>query len=176
MNEIERPDVVAGIIGQWRRARPDVDYSGTEVWARITRARLVVDRRMRELQARHGLEPWEYDVLAALRRSGPPHELSAGELTRTMLVVPGTITNRVDRMTARGLIDRATSQRDRRSTVVRLTGQGMATIDAAMPGLAALEAELLAGLTGPERDQLGALLRKLMLSLGDEAPAGSPSR
>ena len=167
--------MVARIIGQWRAAHPDVDYSGTEVWARITRARLVVDRRMRELQARHGLEPWEYDVLAALRRSGPPHELSAGELTRTMLVVPGTITNRVDRLAGRGLIDRATSQSDRRSTVVRLTEQGRAIIDAAMPDLAALEAALLAGLTGQERDQLGRLLRKLMLSLADEAPAGAPS-
>lgn len=166
---------MARIIGQWREARPDIDYSGTEVWARITRAPLVVDRRMRELQARHGLEPWEYDVLAALRRSGPPYELSAGELTRTMLVVPGTITNRVDRLAGRGLIDRATSQSDRRSTVVRLTEQGRAIIDAAMPDLAALEAALLAGLTGQERDQLGRLLRKLMLSLADEAPAGAPS-
>lgn len=166
---------MAWIISQWRKARPDVDYSGTEVWARITRARLVVDRRLRDLQARHGLEPWEYDMLAALRRSGPPYELSAGELTRTMLVVPGTITNRVDRMAARGLIDRATSQSDRRSTVARLTELGRTTIDAAMPDLAALEVELLAGLSPPERDQFGRLLRKLMVSLGDEAPADETS-
>jgi DNA-binding MarR family transcriptional regulator len=169
LKDLGRRDVVDGIIDQWRQVRPDLDYSGTEVWARITRARLVVERRFRELQARHGLEPWEYDVLAALRRSDPPHEVSAGQLTRTMLVVPGTITNRIDRIAARGLIDRATSRSDRRSTVVRLTGKGRVVIDAAMPELAGLETDLLAGLAAREQKQLGMLLHKLMLSLGDEA-------
>jgi DNA-binding MarR family transcriptional regulator len=86
-----------------------------------------------------------------------------------MLVVPGTITNRIDRIAARGLIDRATSRSDRRSTVVRLTGKGRVVIDAAMPELAGLETDLLAGLAAREHKQLGMLLHKLMLSLGDEA-------
>lgn len=161
--------MVAAILDQWRAERPEVDYAGTEVWARITRAGRVVDRRLRDLQARHGLEPWEYDVLAALRRAGEPYELTAGELTRTMLVVPGTITNRVDRMAARGLIERTTSPHDRRSTLIRLTRAGRATIDAAMPALAAGELDLLAGLAPADRERLALLLRRLLLGLGDRA-------
>ncbi|WP_037370453.1 MarR family winged helix-turn-helix transcriptional regulator [Amycolatopsis orientalis] len=166
MPEAKR-DVVAAILDQWRAERPEVDYAGVEVWARIARVGQVADRQLRELQARHGLEPWEYDVLAALRRAGKPYELTAGELTKAMLVVSGTITNRVDRMAARGLVQRTASRRDRRSTLVRLTRAGLTAIDEAMPTLAAGELDLLSGLTAAERDRLALLLRRLLLSLGD---------
>ena len=109
--------------------------------------------------AANALEPWEFDVLSALRRSGEPYELSPGRLLRETLVTSGTMTNRVDRLVARGLVGRRADPTDRRGVLVRLTPRGRAAVDAALDALLGSERELLAALSTRERDRLGALLR-----------------
>ena len=70
----------------------------------ISRLARHLDRLRANAFSAHDLEAWEFDVLAALRRSGPLYRLSPGQLLRETLVTSGTMTNRVDRLTDRGLL------------------------------------------------------------------------
>jgi DNA-binding MarR family transcriptional regulator len=160
-------DAMDQLLTQWRRERPDVDVWPMGVVGRITRLSRLLDRELKEFFAGHGLERWEFDVLATLRRSGPPYELTAGALNRAAMVTSGAITNRIDRLAARGLVERVHDEEDRRSVRVRLTDQGRALVDEMVGPHVANEARLLAGLTSAERDRLAGLLRGLLESLGD---------
>lgn len=160
-------DAVDQILAQWRRERPDVDVWPMGVVGRITRLSRLLDRELKEFFAGHGLERWEFDVLATLRRSGPPYELTAGALNRAAMVTSGAITNRIDRLAARGLVERVPDEEDRRSVRVRLTDQGRTTVDEIVGSHVANEMRLLAGLDPQERERLAGLLRGLLESLGD---------
>ncbi|WP_246222670.1 MarR family winged helix-turn-helix transcriptional regulator [Phytoactinopolyspora limicola] len=156
-------DEVDRLVEAWRRERPDLDVSPMEVLSRVTRLARYMDRARRAAFAAHGLEPWEFDVLAALRRSGPPYELSPGTLLAQTLVTSGTMTARVDKLTARGLVTRRRDDHDRRAVQVALTTQGRTAVDAALEGLLAHERDILAGLPHQDRAALAALLRAVVL-------------
>jgi DNA-binding MarR family transcriptional regulator len=113
------------------------------------------------------MEPWEFDVLSALRRAGEPYELSPKTLLQQTLVSSGTMTNRVDRLTARGLVGRRTDPKDGRGILVSLTSQGRIAVDAAIADLLTAERDILSGVSDAEQDQLAGLLRRLILGLGD---------
>ncbi|GGV38393.1 MarR family winged helix-turn-helix transcriptional regulator [Actinomadura sp. LOL_016] len=162
-------DAVDDILAQWRRERPDVDVAPMGVIGRISRLQLLLNRELKEFFAGHGLESWEFDVLATLRRSGAPHELTAGALLRTSMVTSGAITNRIDRLEGRGLVERVRDAGDRRSVRIRLTPAGLELIDEVVGLHAENEARLLAGLDPAERDRLAGTLRTLLESLGDTA-------
>ena len=136
-----------------------------EVLSRVSRLSRHLDVARRAAFAEHGIEQWEFDVLAALRRAGPPYQLSPGQLLRETLVTSGTMTNRVDRLTGRGLVERLPDPHDRRGVLVRLTGDGRAAVDGALASLLELERPLLAALGGEDRDLLAGLLRRLARSV-----------
>lgn len=162
-------DAVDQIHALWRRERPDVDSQPVEVIGRITRLARLLDQHLKEFFAAHDLERWEFDVLATLRRSGGDPGLTAGALNRAAMVTSGAITNRIDRLAARGLVERVADPTDRRSIRVQLTAQGRTLIDDLYPLHMANEKRLLAAL-GPEAsDQLAGLLRTLAESFGDTA-------
>jgi DNA-binding MarR family transcriptional regulator len=163
-----RTDAVDRIAGQWKAVRPDVDMSPLEVIGRVSRLSRLIDRRLAESFARYGIEDWMYDVLATLRRSGPPYELTAGALVRHSMVTTGAITNRIDRLEARGLVERSRTD-DRRKVVVRLTPAGLAVVDEAVTGHMATERDLLASLTRAEQRLLAQHLRTVLVALGDTA-------
>lgn len=154
-------DQVDRLVDAWRRELPELDLAPMEVLSRITRVAQRLDRIRRASFAAHGLESWEFDVLAALRRTGAPYELSPGRLIRETLVTSGTMTNRVDRLADRGLVDRLPDPHDRRGVLVRLTAAGRDRVDAALGDLLAREQGLLSGLGRQERKQLVVLLRQL---------------
>ena len=160
-------DAVDMLLDQWRRERPDVDPWPMGVVGRVSRLARLLDRELKEFFSSYGLETWEFDVLATLRRSGPPYELTAGALNRAAMVTSGAITNRIDRMAARGLVERIPDSGDRRSVRVRLTGSGLALVDEVLEPHVANEARLLAPLDPGERDHLAGALRTLLASLGD---------
>ncbi|MCU1373926.1 MAG: MarR family transcriptional regulator [Actinomycetia bacterium] len=159
-------DAVDRITSQWQAVRPDVDVSPIEVIGRLSRLSRLVDRRLTESFARFGIESWMYDVLATLRRSGEPYELTAGDLVRQSMVTTGAITNRIDRLEHRGLVERATTD-DRRKVLVRLTEQGLATVDEVVLAHVAMERELLAALSSRQERDLAGLLRTMLLAFGD---------
>lgn len=158
-------DEVDLLVAEWRRERPDVDVSPFQVVSRVTRLAKHIDRARREAFDTHGLEQWSFDVLAALRRSGPPYELSPGALLRRTMVTSGTMTNRVDRLQEAGLVERRADPADRRGVLVRLTAAGRRKVDASLADLLARERELLAGLSAADRAALARLLRQLLSPL-----------
>jgi DNA-binding MarR family transcriptional regulator len=165
------PDEVDGLLDAWHRERPDLDVAPLAVLSRVSRLARHLDRARRAAFAEHDLEAFEFDVLAALRRAGPPYELSPGQLLRQTLVGSGTMTNRLDRLESRGLVRRRPDPEDGRGVRVRLTTRGQARVDAAVTDLLVREKALLAALPDTDRDRLARLLREVLLRF--EGPAES---
>ncbi|MEO5901669.1 MAG: MarR family transcriptional regulator [Ilumatobacteraceae bacterium] len=163
-----RPDMVDAMVGQWGVVRPDLDSSPLHVIGRVSRLSRLIDRRLAENFAAFGLENWMYDVLATLRRHGAPYELTAGELVGQSMVTTGAITNRIDRLAERGLVERASAS-DRRKVIVRLTRRGLELVDEVVEAHLSTERQILDGLTDRQRADLAALLRVPLLTLGDGA-------
>jgi DNA-binding MarR family transcriptional regulator len=155
-------DEVDRLVAAWRRERPDLDVTPLHVLSRVTRLARHLDRARRLAFARHDLQVWEFDVLAALRRAGAPYQLSPGQLLTQTLVTSGTMTNRIDRLAGRGLVLRLPDPADRRGVIVRLTAHGRDRVDAALADLLAQEERLLAALSGEQRQALADLLRALV--------------
>ena len=156
-------DEVDRLVEAWRHERGDLDLRPMEVLSRVTRLGHHLDRARRQAFTEHRLESWEFDVLAALRRAGTPYELSPGRLLKETLVTSGTMTNRVDRLAVRGLVQRLPDPGDRRGVLVRLTDEGRATVDGALEALLDREHELLGGLDANERAMLADLMRGLLV-------------
>lgn len=155
-------DEVDRLVEAWGRERPDLDVSPLEVLSRVSRLARHLDRARRTAFAEHGLEGSEFDVLAALRRAGRPYVLSPGQLIGRTLVTSGTMTNRIDRLEAKRLVERLADPNDRRGVHVRLTPKGRAKVDAALADLLARERTLLDALTPRQRTTLANLLRTLV--------------
>jgi DNA-binding MarR family transcriptional regulator len=155
-------DEVDGLIASWQAERPDLDVSPMQVMSRLSRLARHLDRARRAAFAAHNLEAWEFDVLSALRRQGPPYQLSPGALLHATLVTSGTMTNRIDRLAAAGLVSRQRDPQDKRGVLVALTDRGKAKADAALAGLLSRERELLTGLDAAQQGELAGLLRLLL--------------
>lgn len=155
-------DEVDELVEAWRQLRPDLDVEPFQVLSRISRLARHLDIARRGAFADHELESWEFDVLSALRRQGPPFQLTPGALVRATLVTSGTMTNRIDRLAARGLVNREPDPSDKRGVLVTLTEAGQERVDAALADLLHRERALLAGLDTTERKQLAGLLRTLL--------------
>jgi DNA-binding MarR family transcriptional regulator len=155
-------DEVDELVEAWARERSDLDLRPVAVFSRISRLARHLDLARREAFSAHGIESWEFDVLAALRRAGEPYELSPGRLLRETLVTSGTMTNRIDRLAARGFVERYPDPDDRRGVIVRLTLAGKEAVDAAFDALLAAEGGLLADLPPGQQRDLANLLRRLL--------------
>ena len=170
---VTRPaaDEVDRITEAWQRERPDLDVTPLQVLSRVSRLARHIDLARRQAFAAHGLETWEFDVLAALRRSGSPYSLSAGQLGAQTHVTSGTMTNRIDRLEERGLVRREADPADRRGVRVVLSEAGRGAVDDALADLMAREHEVLDVLPDAAQGDLADLLRRLVHSFADERPA-----
>lgn len=160
--EPDDKDHVDRILAQWRRERPDLDVSAMGPLGRLARLRAHISREQEAVFADHGLTSASFDVLATLRRSGPPFQLSPGELLAATMVTSGTMTNRLDQLEKAGLVKRLDNPEDRRGVIIALTPEGLKRIDAAVAAHVANQQRMIAGLTPEERDALDALLRKFL--------------
>ena len=156
-------DEVDRIVDDWSRERPDVDFAPMQVLSRVARLAKHLDRARRTAFEASDLEPWEFDVLAALRRAGSPYQLSPKALLQQTLVSSGTMTNRIDRLVERRLVERHTDPHDGRGVLVVMTDRGRRAVDDAISELLTDEARLLQALSPADQDRLSALLRKLSL-------------
>lgn len=156
MDEVDR------ILEAWRAEAPDLDASPLRVFSRVTRLARHLDLARKTAFAAHDLDVWEFDVLAALRREGLPYELSPGALIHQTLSTSGTMTNRIDRLAGRCMVERLPDPLDRRGVRVRLTERGMRAVDAALADLLAFEHQLLQSFSVGECDEVADLLRRLL--------------
>lgn len=157
-------DRVDHITDQWKVQRPDLDTSGMAIIGRLSRLDKLIRPLLENVFASHGLESWEFDVLATLLRSGEPYRLTPGQLLETTMITSGAMTNRLDRLEQRGLVTRAKSPDDRRQVLVTLTESGRVTVDAAVTDHADNERKIVAALSPHQQQQLVGLLRQLQLA------------
>ena len=161
-------DEVDDIIDQWRRERPELDASPIGVIGRTSRLARALEQRLEPVYREHGLEAGWHDVLATLRRQGPPYRLRPSEFTGALMLTSSGTTKRLDRLEQAGLIAREPDPEDRRGTLITLTAAGRKLIDDVMEAHLANERRLLAALTDAEQRRLADLLRKLRLGLPPE--------
>lgn len=159
-----KPDPVDEILAQWKRERPDLDVSPMGVIGRIGRLAKHLERAIQETFSEFDLTVGEFDVLAALRRSGQPHQLTPTALFNTLMVSSGTMTHRIDRLEQSGLVRRIPDPSDRRGTLIELTDLGFSLIEKAVEAHVANEHRILSSLEASERKSLAQLLRKLLTS------------
>ncbi|HEX3839744.1 MAG TPA: MarR family transcriptional regulator [Acidimicrobiales bacterium] len=158
-------DEVERLVAGWGEALPGIDVSPLEVLSRVTRLAHHLERQRSVVFARHDLETWTFDVLSALRRAGPPFDLSPGQLLAQTLVTSGTMTNRLNHLEQRGLVRRRADSRDARSIRVRLTTAGRRKVDSALKDLVVREDALLGSLDGDQRSVLASLLKVVVAPL-----------
>jgi DNA-binding MarR family transcriptional regulator len=157
-------DHVDRVRAQWARERPDLDTRPAAVIARLGRAAHTTDRSLSGFFGRHGLSRADWDVLASLRREGPPFSLSPTELSRALMRTTGAMSQRLASLERAGLITRTLDPSDRRGIVVTLTPQGRTLVDDIAADHLANERRLLAPLSAEEAQQLAGLLKKLLLA------------
>jgi len=146
----------------WRRMRPDIDVSSVGIVTRIWRIGRHLDGHRKERLDAFGTDRITLDVLAMLRRAGPPHRLTPGELQRAALITSGGMSQRLERLEKAGLISRGMHSEDRRKVYVQLTPAGVELVDEVVSDLMVQESKLLDGLDDAEQQQLRGLLKKLL--------------
>jgi DNA-binding MarR family transcriptional regulator len=156
-------DFIDGVIAEWGRELPELDTRGLSVGGRILVLNKHIEKRIDRHLERFGVQIWGFDVLASLRRSGPPYTQTPKQLMHTCFLTSGAVTNRVNRLEAAGLVVRANDTEDRRSVKVALTPQGHELVDEALVDRIEHMKEIFSVLSSRERETLAGLLRKLML-------------
>jgi len=157
-------DKVDKVIEQWNQARPDLNVKSMSLVGRFKQITKHLEQEMTKTFVDHGLNHASFDVLATLRRSGPPFALSPNDLLATMMVTSGTMTNRIDQLSKAGLVERTQNPNDARSFIISLTEKGFTTIDTAVTSHVATQDRLTSGLTEDEHETLNKLLKKFLES------------
>ncbi|MEY9488556.1 DNA-binding MarR family transcriptional regulator [Streptomyces calvus] len=163
-----RKDAVDAIVEQWAEVRPDLDTTAMEVFGRVHRLARAMDDRMENACARYGISRGEFDVLAALRRSGQSRMLSPRQLSAALMVTTGGMTGRLDKLERAGLLRRSPDPHDRRGLRVTLTEEGLRLADEAVGAGLAVQTETLSALDTERVAQLADLLRDVLLAVEDQ--------
>jgi DNA-binding MarR family transcriptional regulator len=165
----DEPDHVDRVREQWHEVRPDLDTAPLGIVARVGRTAAYFDQAVNALFGEHGLNRGSWDVLASLRRVGPPYELSPTQLYRGLMRTSGAMTNRLHRLVATGLVERRPDPQDGRGVVVRLTPRGLALVDELAPLHLENEQRLLESLSAADLAALEDILRRLLRRFEDES-------
>ncbi|MGH4033573.1 MarR family winged helix-turn-helix transcriptional regulator [Actinomycetota bacterium Odt1-20B] len=162
-------DAVDAIISQWVEERAEVEDNlwPVQLFGRIQRLAVIVEKTVKATARQHGLDVGEFDVLTTLQRSGPPYALTAGTFLKASMVSSGTITNRIDKMEAKGLVERVRDGKDRRTVKIRLTEHGHEVTRALFTDHLANYARLLADVDRDLVEKSADALRPVLEALGD---------
>lgn len=164
-------DSVDYLLADWARERPDLDFSPLAVVYRMGQVRRLLEQRMAEVFARHGLTAADFLVIVTLRRAGEPYRMPQARLMDALGLTSGTVSLRLDRLVKAGSATREPDPNDRRGSIIQLTDAGLRLFDAVAPEHLANEDRLLSALTADQRTELAGLLRHLLVSL--EPPRSS---
>ena len=158
-------DQIDKILTQWQHESPDLDLSSLAVVGRILQLARLLEKHRETVLAGFELNLWSFDMLATLRRQGPPYQLKPTDLYGLLMLSSGAMTNRIDRLEKDGMVIRLRDPGDRRSVIVQLTQQGIERVDAVMPVLFEQENRLLDDLSQTETESLRSLLQKFLLTM-----------
>jgi DNA-binding MarR family transcriptional regulator len=160
---IERPDRVDQALAEWQAESPGLDLADAGITLRLVLLGKYIEQGAKQTFAPYDIQPWEFDVLATLRRKGAPYELAAGELARSVVMTCSGMTHRLDRLQARGLVSRRHSSTDRRQVLVGLTPAGVELVDSAIEKRLQAARDVLAPLSPDDAERLREALRRLLL-------------
>jgi DNA-binding MarR family transcriptional regulator len=153
------------VIAKWKQERPEYDLAPVEIIGRAGRIMEFVDRALEAKFEEFGISRATFDVLATLRRNGPPYKMTQRDLMRSLLRTSGSMSLRIAALEHQNLVTRQAVEDDRRSVFVILTSKGSKLLDAIIPEHLVNETALLAGLNHGERAELVSLLRKWLTTL-----------
>ena len=163
------PDRTDRVVHQWAKVRPDLDVSSVGIIGRLVRLRAIIDEEQEAVFAEHGISNPTFTTLVTLVRINQPGGISQRRLADEMGLTPGTVSARVDRLVADGLVVRAPDPADKRGSLVTLTGRGRDLFEAVVPAHLANQVRLLGSLTPDEQAALAGLLRKLLVAFEGSA-------
>ena len=158
-------DAIDRLVTQWAREKPELDTEPMAIMGRLLRVAKYMENEVAQLHKQYDLTLGEFDVLATLRRSGEPFQLTPSELIDSMMLTSGAMTNRLDKLTSKGLIIRQNNQSDRRSLPVQLTKQGVLLIDRVVEEHVVIQRQLVKGLSQEQKKQISQNLKCLMYEL-----------
>lgn len=160
-------DIIDDLKEDWEKQRPDLDSEPLGIVLRIqSLAKLLGDQASGRL-GKYDLQWWQYDALSTLRRQGEPYLMAATELADAGMLTSGAMTNRIDRLEDNGLVKRLQDETDRRRVLVQLTAKGRKLIDSATTARFEVAMNALKSLNIQQRQQLGDLLRRVLLAQGN---------
>ncbi|NRA67212.1 MAG: MarR family transcriptional regulator [Pseudobacteriovorax sp.] len=162
-------DVVDLAMDQWRQEEPSLDPSPMGITSRLFQIQAKSEKLFRQYLMSFEIGIHEFDVLATLKRSGPPFRLSPTQLYKSSMLTSGAMTNRIDRLEKQRLVLRKKDPQDRRAQFVELSAKGHELISGIIPDYFQQLSHLLSPLTEFEQTQLAILLRKLNLGIKWEA-------
>jgi DNA-binding MarR family transcriptional regulator len=169
---METQDHIDRVIAQWKGQGMKLDLAPVGIIGRAGRIMEYVDRALESKFEEFGISRGTFDVLAALKRNGPPFRLSQRDLMRSLLRTSGSMSLRIDTLEREGLVTRVQDRDDRRSVFVTLTTKGSNLLQKVIPEHLANENSLIATFTTSEKEQLTALLRKWLIALETDASDG----
>jgi DNA-binding MarR family transcriptional regulator len=169
-------DSADALISSWAQHRPDLDFENVSVLTRLLKLRGHVDAGLQAVFREYGLTAPDFTALVTLARAGDPIGVSQQRLADELALTPGTVSVRVDRLVSEGLAERRPDPASKRSTLVVLTAAGRELFERVIPAHLANEERMLAALSGPERELLSGLLRKLLIEFEGSAPAAGAGR
>ncbi len=156
-----KPDLIDDLVADWRRERPGSDADAMQIVGRMIRLGRTYEHEVSQLLRAHGMSYSDFDVLATLRRSGPPYESAPTQLQHNVLLTSGAMTACLRRLEGAGLIVRGTSPQDRRRLSAKLTPKGFAMVESLIDRRFALARQSLVGLDADQIAAAEGLLRCL---------------
>ena len=161
---VEKKDHIDRLVAKWSSEKPDYDLAPVEIIGRMARIMEYIDRALEAKFQEFGLSRASFDVLATLRREGPPYALSQRDLMKCLLRTSGSMSIRIDAMEREGLVRRNSQAEDRRASIVSLTEKGSKLLEQVVPEHLLNERSLLTGLDQQARKELVLLLRRWLVS------------
>lgn len=139
-------DPINLILTQWQRERPDLDPAPMKLFGLLARTHFLSTSYFNHVLSKWHISRGSFDVLATLRRSGPPFRLTPKQLSQSLMLSAAGMTSRLDRLESLHLISRQPDPEDRRSLQIQLTQQGVRLIDEIVPHIVAAQWKIAADL------------------------------
>jgi DNA-binding MarR family transcriptional regulator len=159
-------DEVDALVPAWAAELPAELVTTLELTKRVSRLGGLFEQAIRTELADLGLTYAEFDVLAALRRAGDPYRLTPSELSRSLFLTSGGISNVLQRLTSAGYVERGATPGDGRSRWVRLTAEGHELAGTAMAASVRAQSEVVAGVPVESLREAADALREVLAVAG----------